>query len=86
MHEPERQWVTSRYRTVKADCAIVVIHTDEGLQGIGEAYSVGPDLATVAAIDDFATWLVGEDPTNIEHLWAKMYLTDDDCPFERGRH
>jgi hypothetical protein len=31
MHEPERQWITSRYRTIKADCAVVKIHTDEGL-------------------------------------------------------
>jgi galactonate dehydratase len=43
------------------------------LHGIGEAYSVGPDLATVAAIDDFASWLVGQDPMRIEHLWALMY-------------
>jgi galactonate dehydratase len=52
---------------------LVKVLTDEGVYGISEAYSVGPDLATVAAIEDFATWLVGEDPTNIEHLWAKMY-------------
>ena len=40
-HERARQWVTSRYRTIKADCAIVVIHTDAGLQGIGEASAYG---------------------------------------------
>ncbi|NLS78614.1 MAG: galactonate dehydratase [Chloroflexi bacterium] len=51
----------------------VKVLTDAGITGIGEAYSVGPDLATKAAIDDFAGWLVGEDPTNVEHLWAKMY-------------
>ena len=51
----------------------VKVLTDEGMHGIGEAYSIGPDLATKAAIDDFATWLIGEDPTNVEHLWAKMY-------------
>ena len=41
MHEPERQWITARQRIVKADCAIVVIHTDEGLVGIGEASAYG---------------------------------------------
>ena len=41
MHEPERQWITARYRTVKADCAVVRIHTDEGLTGIGEASAYG---------------------------------------------
>ena len=53
MHEPERQWVTSRYRTVKADCAIVVIHTDEGLTGIGEASAYGWPLM----IRDWMAWL-----------------------------
>lgn len=36
-HEPQCQWVTARYRTIKADCAIVVVETDGGLTGIGEA-------------------------------------------------
>ena len=36
-HEAERQWITSKYRTVKADCAIVIVDTDEGVRGIGEA-------------------------------------------------
>ncbi len=48
-HEPERQWFTARYRSVKADCAIVAIHTDEGLCGIGEACAYGglPDIQQV---------------------------------------
>jgi L-alanine-DL-glutamate epimerase-like enolase superfamily enzyme len=61
-HEPERQWFTARYRTVKADCAIVVIHTDEGVQGIGEASAYGvPPM-----IRDWVEWLapsmIGRDP------------------------
>jgi galactonate dehydratase len=51
----------------------VEVVTDEGITGIGEAYSVGPDLATVETINYFKDWLVGEDPANIEYLWAKMY-------------
>ena len=61
-HEPERQWATARYRTVKADCAIVVISTDEGLQGIGEACAYG----VPGRIRDWVAWLspelVGRDP------------------------
>ncbi|MEZ4636738.1 MAG: hypothetical protein R2856_17545 [Caldilineaceae bacterium] len=30
MHQPHEQWFTGQYRSVKADCVIVVIHTDEG--------------------------------------------------------
>ena len=51
----------------------VKVVTDDGLFGIGEAYSCGPDHATVAAIHDFEDWLVGEDPRNVEFLWQKMY-------------
>ncbi|MBT7098635.1 mandelate racemase/muconate lactonizing enzyme family protein, partial [Candidatus Poribacteria bacterium] len=56
MHEPERQWVTARYRTVKADCAVVVVHTDEGLTGIGEASAYGGPLL----IRDMVEWLAPE--------------------------
>jgi len=61
-HEPERQWFTGTYRTIKADCAIVVIQTDNGLEGIGEAcaYGVPPH------IKDWVKWLepnlIGKDP------------------------
>jgi len=51
----------------------VKVETDQGIHGIGEAYSCGPDEGTVAVIQDFKTWLVGQDPRNIEHLWATMY-------------
>lgn len=64
MHEPERQWVTAKYRTVKADCAIVVVSTDEGVQGIGEACAYGNPLM----IKDMVAWMsrlmVGRDPTD----------------------
>ncbi|MBN1400779.1 MAG: mandelate racemase/muconate lactonizing enzyme family protein [Anaerolineae bacterium] len=62
MHEPERQWITARYRTVKADCAIVVVHTDAGLQGIGEASAYGGPLLIRAWVDWLAPELVGRDP------------------------
>ena len=41
MHELHEQWVTSTLRIVKADCAVVVVHTDDGLTGIGEACAYG---------------------------------------------
>src|SRR5882724_6934269 len=51
----------------------VKILTDQGITGWGEAYSVGPDEATVATIRDFKGWLTGKDPRNVEYLWATMY-------------
>lgn len=51
----------------------VRVLTDEGIHGVGEAYSVGPDRATVEAIADLGEWLVGRDPLDIEGLWQLMY-------------
>ncbi len=63
-HEPERQWATARSRTLKADCAIVIIQTDGGVQGIGEpcAYGVPPKIRDEVA--QMAPDLVGRDPTD----------------------
>lgn len=65
MHEPERQWITSRYRTVKADCAIVVIHTDDGLVGIAEASAYGWPLLIRDWVDWLAPDLLGRDPRDL---------------------
>ncbi|MBM3957078.1 MAG: mandelate racemase/muconate lactonizing enzyme family protein, partial [Gemmatimonadetes bacterium] len=48
-------------------------YTDEGVHGVGEAYPVGPDLATARWVEYFAEQLIGEDPIRIEFLWAKLY-------------
>ncbi|MFN7937255.1 MAG: galactonate dehydratase [Bryobacteraceae bacterium] len=53
----------------------VKILTDQGIFGIGEAYSAGPDEATVKVIEDFKRWLVGQDPRNVQYLFDIMYNT-----------
>lgn len=62
------------------DTLVVRVHTDEGLAGVGEVDSV--PLVARAAIDAPASHsiatglrslLIGEDPTEIERLWDKMY-------------
>jgi L-alanine-DL-glutamate epimerase-like enolase superfamily enzyme len=62
-HEPERQWITAKYRTVKADCAIVIIDTDEGIQGIGEACAYGGPPQIREHVARLSEDLVGLDPT-----------------------
>jgi L-alanine-DL-glutamate epimerase-like enolase superfamily enzyme len=62
MHELERQWITSRYRTIKADCAIVIVETDEGWMGIGEASAYGWPLQIRSWVDWLASELTGKDP------------------------
>ena len=56
------------------DVLIVKINTSEGISGIGEAYPVGPNQAVAAAISDFADWIVGKDPRDINGIWYHMYL------------
>jgi galactonate dehydratase len=51
---------------------VVKVDTDQGISGIGEAYSCGPDAAIVEVVKDFKGWLVGQDPRNIEHLYSMM--------------
>ncbi|MGB5052115.1 MAG: mandelate racemase/muconate lactonizing enzyme family protein, partial [Caldilineaceae bacterium] len=62
MHEPERQWITSRYRTIKADCAVVLVHTDAGITGIGEASAYGWLTKIQGWVEWLAPTLVGKDP------------------------
>ncbi|WUW20607.1 mandelate racemase/muconate lactonizing enzyme family protein [Streptomyces sp. NBC_01463] len=61
LHGREDQWLTDRYRSVKADVAIVVVETDDGVTGIGEACSYGNPLQ----IADWVRWyrpsLIGRD-------------------------
>ena len=42
--------------------ALLRVLTDEHLHGMGEAYCVGPDEATVQTIRYFKEWLLGQDP------------------------
>ena len=63
-HELERQWVTARARIIKADCAIVVIETDEGITGIGEACAYGHPLMIREWVQWYGPLLIGRDPTD----------------------
>ena len=57
--------MTARYRTIKADCAIVVITTDAGLTGIGgEAAAYGWPLKIKGWVDWLKPQLIGQDPTD----------------------
>ncbi len=51
----------------------VVIDTDEGIYGVGEAGITGRELATAGAIEHFKPVLVGQDPQRIEHIWQQLF-------------
>lgn len=57
----------------RTNLIVVEVQTDAGITGIGEASLEGKTQAVVGAIDDLKEYLIGQDPTRIEHLWQTMY-------------
>jgi L-alanine-DL-glutamate epimerase-like enolase superfamily enzyme len=58
----------------KINLAMVRVHTDEGITGLGETYGglFAPSTAQTI-VEHFATLAVGEDATNITGLWQRLY-------------
>ncbi|NOY42078.1 MAG: mandelate racemase/muconate lactonizing enzyme family protein, partial [Planctomycetes bacterium] len=58
---PSRNWIFVR------------VETDEGIVGVGEATTEYHEKAVAAMIDEhFAPLLIGQDPTQVTHLWQQM--------------
>ncbi len=62
------------------DCAVILVHTDQGITGIGEAESAPHVVKAIidaprshSVMVGLREVLVGEDPLDIERLWRKMY-------------
>ena len=65
LHQPDQQWLTAMYRSIKADAALVVIETDSGLTGIGEASAYGWPLKIRSWVDWLAPELLGKSPEDL---------------------
>ena len=61
-HEPDLVWFSSEFRVFKADCPIVVIETDGGIQGISEPSTYGYPPALRERAEALKYKLIGEDP------------------------
>ena len=80
MHERHEQWATATVKIVKADCPVVVVHTDNNLIGIGEACAYGGS----GAIQEWVGWyschtLVGKDPRSmsiVPHTTGRSWAHD----------
>ena len=53
----------------------IEVATDDGITGVGEAYSIGPDRSVIAMIDEMTPWFVGQDPGRIEWLLRRAKNT-----------
>ncbi|MCL4862835.1 MAG: hypothetical protein KJZ93_25715, partial [Caldilineaceae bacterium] len=51
----------------------VVVDTDEGIYGVGEAGITGRELAVMGAVEHFKPLLIGQDPMRIEHIWQVLF-------------
>ena len=52
----------------------VVVDTDDGYQGIGEATGGLSTQPTVAAVDEVKHLVIGRDPRDIHAIWNELYL------------
>ena len=51
----------------------VRVQTDEGIYGWGEGTLEGKEATVQTAIQELGKYLVGKDPTAVEHHWAAMF-------------
>lgn len=56
----------------RGDWVFVLVHTDTGLTGLGEASHSGNDALCVATLGLFKTQLVGKSPLEINARWQEM--------------
>jgi galactonate dehydratase len=52
----------------------VKIETNQGIVGWGEATLEGKAAAAMACVLDFRDFVVGKDPTQVQHIWESMYV------------
>lgn len=53
----------------------VVVETDEGIVGIGEATGGSETQPRVAAVEEIKHLIIGMDPRNVHEIFHKLYLT-----------
>jgi hypothetical protein len=58
---------------VRLKYSFLIVHTNEGITGLGEACLEGKARVVDMSVKDFEYLLIGQDPRNIEYLWNLMY-------------
>jgi L-alanine-DL-glutamate epimerase-like enolase superfamily enzyme len=68
LHGVDEQWITDRYRSIKADIAVVVVETDGGVTGTGEACAYGIPRQIADWVQWYSPQLVGTDLEDLSAL------------------
>jgi galactonate dehydratase len=58
--------------TQRGDWVFLLVHTDAGLVGLGEASHSGNDALLVSTVNVFEQSLIGESPFNIASIWQRL--------------
>ena len=70
----ETRLFSSQHSNAKRNWLIVVLHTDEGIDGIGEASMLGFDPIVANLLEEWGeAYLVGKDPMANELHWMRLY-------------
>ena len=59
--------------TEHPNITFVLVHTDEGITGLGEPYLENHPESVIAEVRRLEPRLIGRDPRQIEALWRDMY-------------
>nr|BFE56335.1 mandelate racemase/muconate lactonizing enzyme family protein [Dactylosporangium thailandense] len=65
--------IASIESVVLGDAHFVTVHTDDGLVGAGQSACWGYPAAVHAVVESFRPYLLGADPSRIEHHWHHLY-------------
>lgn len=88
---PEKQHRSDYGLLTAFDMTLVVVTTEDGLQGFGEAKAAVGSSGVCASIvtcveNELAPMLIGQDARNINELWERMYNgSRDHYALKRGR-
>lgn len=70
----ETRLFSSQHSNAKRNWLIVMLHTDEGIDGIGEASMLGFDPIVASLLEEWGeAYLVGKDPMANELHWMRLY-------------
>lgn len=70
----ETRIFSSQHRNAKRNWLIILLHTDEGIDGIGEASMLGFDPVVASLLEQWGeSYLVGKDPMASELHWMRLY-------------
>jgi len=58
----------------RCNLLFVKIHTDEGIDGIGEATVEGKEATVDTVIREYSRFLLGKNPMQIERIWQSLYV------------